>query len=433
MNNDSLNNEVNNTENNMGIAPEVLGSIPVNPEVNQSVDNLEELMEAPSNMQTVENNPMLNDSINANPAPVAQPIPGTENMVANPNQAMLDNNIINPGKANDIGSIPPKGEEPKKKKGNKTLFFVLIIVLIFAIGGGLYYFLFMGKNSYIVSLKEVTLGVGDTLSMKLDDYATVTQGDKTKCSPILVDIDTNTIGKYNFSVKCEDQTFSGGVINVSDLTAPSVSYNILFKVVGSTISVDDFINTCTDSSDCATPEFTLNNDLSEYTSVTGGPQNIPIKVSDTVGNSKTINGILYTTEYNVIAYTHCTNTETPLDGYQATKTITDIFPVGNNADATLIFLGYARRNYTYTFSSDAEYQTVVGEKSETIEFDNISGIASYNDAENILTISTDLSMDTLNQENNGEFSTSYVDFLTLYTTSKNYTCSNTAETIAINQ
>lgn len=432
MNNENLNNEVNN----MGMNPEVLGTLPVNQNINTEVSNSDNLgnVAAPTpNVLPNEGSQPVDNTFTVNQTPVAQPIPGTENIIENPKQQKMDSNIINPGKVSDIGSIPPKSEVKEKKKNNKTLFFILIILLILAIGGGIYYFLFMGKTAYIVNLKEVTIGVGETLSMNLDDYAIVTQGDKTKCSPILVDIDTNTIGKYSFSVKCEDKTFSGGIINVSDITAPSVNYNILFKPVGSTITVADFINSCTDSSDCAEPEFISNNDLSEYTAVAGGPHNIPIKVSDNVGNSKTINGILYTTEIAPIAYTNCTSADAPLENYQATKKTTDIFPVGNSADATLIFLGYARRNYTYTFTNENEYNLVVGDKPNTIEFDNISGVGSYNDDELTLTISTDLSMNTLSLENNGEFSTSYVDFFTLYTTSKQYTCSNSADTITINE
>ena len=422
MNNDNLNNQ----ETNEMLIPETLDTI-----TNNNNNNASELLDVNAS-QNVEN---LGSDFNMNQGPVAQPIPGTENMMDAPNNKNINANIVTP-KAENIGTIPPSNNinSGNKKSNNIILFIVLIIILIFAVAGGVYYFLFMSKTTYEVILKQVTVNIGDSLSDNLDDYAIITKGDKTNCKQVISNVDINTIGTYDnsFSIKCGEKVFDGGKIIVRDGTAPSVSYNILFKPVGSSVSVNDFINSCIDDSECNDPQITNESQLNDYLSTVGGPNNIPIKVSDKVGNEKTINAILYTTEYNVIAYTNCSSKEENVDSYQATKVITDIFPVGNSADATLIYLGYGRRNYKYTFSNVNDYQIVIGNKLENITFDNVTGLASYNDEELSLTISTDLSINTLKSENNGEFDINYANFFTKYTTEKEYTCANIVELTPIN-
>lgn len=86
-------------------------------------------------------------------------------------------------------------------------------------------------------------------------------------------------------------------------------------------------------------------------------------------------------------------------------------------------MGIARRDYKYVFEDEQEYQNVVGKKEATITFDNITGIAYYSDKTKTLTISTDLSLATLQSENNNVFPTTFVEIQSLYKDTKSYSCS----------
>ena len=75
----------------------------------------------------------------------------------------------------------------------------------------------------------------------------------------------------------------------------------------------------------------------------------------------------------------------------------------------------------YTFENQADYEEIVKDKADTITFDGVTGLARYNDKNLTLEISTDLSLDTLKSENNGEFPTSYQEIQAIYKDTKGYT------------
>ena len=144
------------------------------------------------------------------------------------------------------------------------------------------------------------------------------------------------------------------------------------------------------------------------------------------GDDKEYEAEIYVTALPVFAFTTCSSSEEQLNGYQATKVVSDVFPIGRDAENEsegLKSLEVAKRKYKYVFTSEQEYKNVVGAKESEITFDNITGSAYYDDEALTLYIVTDLSMETLKSENNGEFPLLYSDFQQLYT-SKNYTCSN---------
>ena len=127
--------------------------------------------------------------------------------------------------------------------------------------------------------------------------------------------------------------------------------------------------------------------------------------------------------YKIFRFINCESTSGALQGYKATKTVSDIIPTGTNEEGSPVFMGIARRDYKYVFEDEQEYQNVVGKKEATITFDNITGIAYYNDKTKTLTISTDLSLATLQSENNNVFPTTFVEIQSLYKDTKSYSCS----------
>ena len=378
-------------------------SIPVTP-----IENLETLTPASS---------QINE-------PIARPIPGTEgtltsNTVGINNNFTPNNNVndfTNSNKVENIGMVPPQNETPKKKKGiSKILFVLLIIVLIGAVAFGVYYFLNISNNIVKLTPKEVNIGLGETIPDNINDYATITKGDASSCNVNTRNVDSSVIGEYEVTILCGKNTFKTKVI-VGDKTAPVAVLNTVFKTINSTAVVEDFIKSCSDLSNCKT-SIVDEAKLKEYLSVAGGPYEVAIEAVDDIGNAATYNAILYVTENPISLYANFSSTETNLTDYKAKKVINDILPLS----ATLEFQKVARRDYKYTFENESVYNEVVKEKPTTITFDGITGIARYNDKNLTLEISTDLSYETLKNENNGDFPTSYQEIQAIYKDTKGYT------------
>ena len=378
---------------------------------------------------------------NVNPTPVAQPIPGTAGTPYQANSLtgntvgvgtpsvgqdnLNSNGFVEPNKVENIGAVPPPNIEtaPKKRKPmNKTLFVVLIIVLIAAVAFGVYYFLNMGSNSLNVTVKNVTIGVGETLSDNITDYATISGEGSGSCTLNTRNVDPMTIGEYPFTITCGTETFNG-TINVADVDAPEISLNTVYKQVNSTVTVDEFVASCTDPSECST-SFANENTLASYLQTAGGPYSIDIVATDGAGNSQTVTTELYVTEYPIQIFRNCESPSSAVSGYQATKTVTDYLPMGNGAGNGVAYLGVSQRIHTYVFTNSEEYTTVVGDKPATLTFDGVTGRASYNDDDLTIVITTDLSIDTLNSEAGGTFPTIYNEMGTYYT-NLGYTCSIT--------
>ena len=259
------------------VAPTAMPNQPVNPQP---------MAQTPiSPMQNVEPSGVAQI---VSPEPVAQPIPGTSatpytassltgNTVGVGSPTMSQDNLnangfVEPNKVQNIGQVPPPNNnqtsKPKKKGMNKTLFVVLIIVLIAAVAFGVYYFL-SASNKTTVSLKEVTVGVGEILSDNINDYATITGGNASSCTLNTRNVNTQEIGTYTFTITCDGEAYNG-TVNVSDITAPEVTLNTVYKEINSTATVDEFVASCTDPSECTTT-FANENTLTTYLATAGGP------------------------------------------------------------------------------------------------------------------------------------------------------------------
>lgn len=371
--------------------------------------------------------------------PVAQPIPGTSatpytaatNLTGNTvgvgtptmGQDNLNaNGFVDPNKVQNIGQMPPSNNQttqPAKKGMNKTLFIVLIIVAIAAVAFGVYFFLSV-SNKTTVSVKTVTVGVGDPLSDNINDYATIS-GDASSCSLNTRNVNTQEIGAYTFTITCDGEQYEG-TVNVSDVTAPEVTLNTLYKEVNSTVTIDEFVESCTDPSECTTT-FTNESTLTNYLSTAGGPYSISITVTDNAGNESIYTTDLYVTPYAIRLFKNCESSSSEVSGYQATKTTRDYLPIGQDNTGTYVYLGVSQRIYTYVFANVDEYTSVIGDKPQTLTFDGITGKAAYDDENQTITLYTDLSVDTLNNEAGGTFPTTFVEINSYYN-NLGYTCSN---------
>ena len=428
---ESLNNNINQTQvpNSMNLG----SSSPNNLNQNLATNIPNNNAQMGSNLNTYES---LNQNVTNN-GPVAQPIPGTEgtyqadSLTGNTvgvgstqvgQDSVNTNSFVEPNHIQNIGGMPPENSQPvKTKKGmNKTLFIVLIIVLIAAVAFGVYYFLNI-SNKVKVTVKEVNIGVGETLSDDINDYATITGNDASSCTLNNRNVNSTAIGEYEFEINCGKDVYTGKVI-VSDKTAPIAITNVVYKNINDPVEADEFISSCDDPSGC-TYTFADEESIQGYLQTAGGPYTIGMNVTDNAGNTATVDAYLYVSAYNIMAYTSCSLENQTVTGYQATKTITDLFPIGRDGNNELAYLGIGRRIYTYVFNSADEYSKVAGEKTNTLTFDNITGLASYDDENKTIKLSIDLSNTTLNSEAGGTFGTSYAIFRQYYT-NKGYTCSN---------
>ena len=417
----SINQEVpNNTG--YGATPNTVNPINQNNLFTPPVNNEMELLTDMPSPTPNNNEEVLTEIPVTSSEPVPQPIPIPDNNQVNPMMANA-NTYINT-KSQDIGVVPPANTNKNNKKAsNKIVFIILIVILMCAIAFGIYYFLNKTNKKVTLTPKTVSVSIGERISTKVSDFVTIKKGDISLCS-VSHNADSSKIGEYIYTVTCgEKQKYSGKII-VSDKTAPDVELNVVFKTVGDTVTVDDFIYSCTDLSECS-KKFVNASDVNQnLTKAQNTPYTVDIEVSDSVGNKKTVNGILYVVDRKIIAYLVFESKEEQLSDYQATRKVNDIFPIGVGTESSVESLGVSRRNYIYVFSNKEDYLKVAGNKETILTFDEKTGNAVYDDANQKIIISTDLSKKTLDEEINGVFPTSFTELKAYYDT-KGYKSSNT--------
>ena len=368
--------------------------------------------------------------------PVAQPIPGTEGLLATPNKganmmATQGANFINQQKPVDIGTVPPELPTQEKKKTNKILFIILIVVLIAGVAFGVYYFLTHSKKKLEITPKNVQLLINNDVPSNLQFYASVTNGDSSECTVDITGVDSSKIGEYEVKITCGENSYTSKV-SIVDTIPPVVLTKIIFKKVSSPVDVNEFIysyieNSEADCTSCSS-KFVDESNVSSQIQNPGGPYEVDIESSDGNGNNTTTKAIMYVTNSDIIAYMKCTSgkEEITINDVHMYKEAEDIFAIGSVEGAGFAFLNAGRRLYRYEFNSVEDYQKAIGDKTDEITFNDITGHAGYDDENNVLTVSVDLSKGTLDSENNGNFPQGFSEIKTLYETTKGYSCANTA-------
>lgn len=407
----------------LGMAsPQSLGQTNINPNPtpvpNNNVNNIPNPTPMPNNVETLGGAQV--ESLDMQPGPVAQPIPGTEMLDSNPanNNGFMPNNNLNSfagsTKMESIGELPPQ-EPKKKKKMSKILFIIIILILIAGVAFGVYYFLKISNDTVKLEPKTITIGIGAGIIDNVEQYADVIKGDASTCSVDTKNINTQTMGEYTVEITCGNKVYNSTVV-VADVTAPILNLGMAFKTINSDIKVDDFVSLCLDETGCTT-SFKDEEKVKEYAKTAGGPYEIVIVAKDEAGNEAEYTTSLYVTSANIYIYINFASQEEKLTEYKAKKVTNDILAFKEGLE----FLNVARRDYTYTFESDEDYNSIASTRDTNITFDGITGTVTYYDKTRTLVISTDLSLDTLKSENNGEFPTTYQDILGIYKDKKNYT------------
>lgn len=300
---------------------------------------------------------------------------------------------------NEIGTVPPipngpiatppvmNTEEPKpKKKGNKLIFVIIIVLLIAAVGVGVYIFLSMSNKTAKISVKtkEVEIEAGSEVSTNIEDYATFTGINSANCSLDTSNItDTSVINaEYSFTVTCGANTYNG-TAKIVDKTAPTVVLKEVTVKVGGELEPSDFIETCTDATDCS---YTFSDEevVKGYLN-TAASYHVDIIVKDEAGNEVTVTGTLVVTEDDV--------PEMYLDCVKDGETLRFGITQGN-------FTGSIIRYYTFTFEDASTYNTLKDENKDKTEmtYQNVTGTPSFNDDNYTLTISLKVTREELEKE-----------------------------------
>lgn len=403
MNGENLNNNFNNNK----FGGMSLGAIN-NGGANNS-DNIESLGPIPDiPSPTIQNESTGGTNIAPQPIssqPVAVPIPGTEN---------INQNVGSSKKFQSIGKSPDE-KEKEKKPVNKIVFIIIIVVLIIGVAVGIYYFLKLANSKVKLTPITLNLGIGETLPDDIKSYVKVNSGDVSTCSLNTRNVDLSVSGEYKVTITCGNDEYISKVI-VSDTTPPELSLKYVFKTVGSYVTVDEFIKDCHDESNSECLFSFVDSESVNSSLLTAGSKEVEIEAEDASGNKVVQKTNLYVTNEAVSVFAIFSSNEEVINELNVKKVVMDVFPL----NTTLTFLGVARRDYKFVFIDKDSYENVTKDKKSVITFNDITGFAKYDDKNMTLEISTDLSIDTLNSENNGSFPTSYVDIQNIYKNEKDY-------------
>ena len=333
------------------------------------------------------------------------------------------NGFVETTKTENIGTIPPAPENNNEKKPtNKVVFIILIVALIAGIAYGVYYYLSLSKSKVTVQTKDLTISLGGALSSDPRDYATITGTSPNNCVVDILSVDNHKAGDYEYTLTCNNNSYKGKV-TITDTEAPTATMKIVYKKVNSTITAEEFAEKCEDPSNC-TMTFADDATVKGYLATVGGPNNVDVVISDSVGNTKTETGILYVLPENTSVFL-CSGEAETLDGVESSpvvKNVTDRIIFEQDAETgSYKYLDLGRREYNYKFGDVNAFSNAIGPEENNQSYDGISGFTTYDKTNFILNISTPLDMNVLNTEAGGSFATDLPGVINFYST-KGYTC-----------
>lgn len=329
------------------------------------------------------------------------------NLIDN-NSPQVDNNIIQavptPPIINEFqNELNGKNKKNDKKGMSKTTIFILAILLICVIGAGLYYVLNMSgkKTSAMIKTKDLTLELGSELSTNVSDYATIEGYDINKCQVDTSKIDKNVMGSYSYNVTCGNTSKEGNVI-IQDNTAPNVLVKEVSVVPNTSVTLEDFIVSCTDVSNCSYELEDTTVDLNSLIT-TEGTHKFNIVVSDDYDNKTSVEVTLNVT-YNIpVKFMNCAK-ESEMDNDLKASVIVS-YNYGINESDEIVS---TEKIYTYTFEVESDYQSVKDNYNSTGMINEHSGVASFDDSELEITL-TEIVSDINSEFNTTNFPMNYTE------------------------
>ena len=323
---------------------------------------------------------------------------------------------IDLSKKEQIGFLPPEKEEKKKKKNIVKLFVTIIIVCfsIALVGFGVYYYLSLAnsKAKKKVILKDLVFDVDTSLSTSPLDYATFNGISSTNCYVNTKDVDTKKSGKSNYSIVCGNEKYDG-TITILDKTPPEAVLKTVNKKVNDSIEASEFIESCTDDSECI---YSFMDEQQVKASIQNvGSYTVRIKVSDTSGNSIYLDGTLNVTSSDIAYYLECSS---PLNNSSEEYVSSIIDELGfNDKDE---YLNTLNRTTSYMYLDSNAYKTDK-ENSGDNAFKNQTGIVSFDDSKYTVKVTYAISKEQFESESNQSDLNNY-ETINNYYNSKSYIC-----------
>src|SRR5574344_1776215 len=172
-------------------------------------------------------------------------------------------------------------EESNPKKVAFTIIFIVLVIL----GGG--YYFYHKYQTEVITLKTVTVELGNKLSENINDYASGNiDGYSLDLSKVHVDSNgqTDSVGEYSYKIINSTDIKKGKII-VKDTIKPVVETQDLTVGVNEIFEPNEFLTKCSDLSlPC---KVTYSKESDANLNKTAGEYNISIVISDNAGNSLT--------------------------------------------------------------------------------------------------------------------------------------------------
>lgn len=364
----------------------------------------------PSQTPVINETPTMGSDLGVNQVNLANSFNEFNN--ANPN-----NNIIQSVPTPPVMNTPVDNEKKKDKKGmSKTTIFVLAILLVCVIGAGIYLLLnFVGnkKSSGTISVKDLTLEMGKPLSTTISDYATIEGFDISTCKVDATNVNIEAMGSYTFKVTC-GSTSKNGTIIIQDRTAPVVTVKKVVVAPGTAVTLENFIESCTDFSNCSYELEDSSINLETLTA-TEGLTEFNIVVSDDYDNKVTKEVTLQVTTRVPVKNMYCTQTgESTLNA-----TLETSYRYGIDEVDALVTM---EKVAVYTFATGSGYDAAKTDYETNGKIEEMEGTATFDDTEHVITIVSDIT--DLNAEFSGETVPTNYSELKQYHLDKGFTCKN---------
>lgn len=315
--------------------------------------------------------------------------------------------------------VPPvfENENKKEKKDNKKIIYILLIVVLIAgVGFGIYYFLTAAKTTATtggIVTKDLKLELGNALSENIDDYATISGYNKNECKIDTKNISLTKVGAYKFYVTCGEQVVEGTAI-VDDTTNPEVITNEVIVFPNATITIEDFIESCVDASQC-TYKFVDENEVTTALK-TIGEHDIKILVSDEYNNESTISAKLVVSNDAPVKYLTCTGESEDVDDIYATLTNSYKFGVSSSNKIYNV-----KKISSYSFEESEDYLAIANNYNESTGINGTIGKATFNQPEKTIVIKADTTLEKMNTELNLTLPDD-ANTIQFYLTINGYTC-----------
>lgn len=370
---------------------------------NQTVSEASQVMADP--MPQVEPTPAFTSLQSINPAPM----PGFEN-------------------SGTIGTTPPMSlepeKQPKKKNTNKILFIILVLIVLAGVGFGTYYILnytdILNKKSEVkIETKDLEINVGDTLSDKIGDYATITGTDVKNCSLDKTEVVNDKEGEYTYKITCGNKIESGKIV-VIDNKELEVSTKTVYKAIGATLDVNEFIN---ERNSEYTYEFVDAETVQGYLNAEG-TYNVKLKIKTDKKETET-DAKLVVVPYEIRGYLTCESSGQNLDGTSAQVINSLSFAISKDTANQNIYGKVAFETYKFKYSDETEYANLLAEykSNKKITINNISGQTEFDDTTLTISITNDKDNQSLMNEYGQNVLEKYSTIKTYFEGTKGYTCS----------